>query len=986
MTTQEILQGVHDWTNGKIVYDISVAHPDGQGNPTKYATLAAALGTNGANIPDTIRKGGMSIKFIQNSDNKYVQYRLMAQNFTTDVTQWQGVDEITKNVSIKVNKIQRTFNEVAPTTTVSSLSFSSDGVISSEEISTHKVVYSQKLTKGTNIICTLLTNRIEGRPFNFGFTSVNPSEQQTLVGLQLTNVSCYTVKTTEKEIYIEVPYDGYFVYYYYNQNWETRDFILYLTNDDNTVIDVSALNAKDGVLATYETLAEALAAVPVSCRNGGVTIKYIDSTTNLYVQYRLMYPSWTTRSSSWRGEESTPTLGSNNLITSGGTHRGLTEIGKVYQDTVDLDVEAPNTWKHILSDIYFYPGNYYEVEISRTGESRNIIYGLGWGNTDNLIEIIRTTETEFTLKFEIPSTANRNFYFLEARATTTTPLTGEIAITAIYKTPLESKIDKKIGDVATEINNNISSNITIVNQQMGILSDKIDSVEHDLQESDNGGIITQNEIVNTTHSTKGTRIGNHYAVTEKSINSTFYVRISNPYKHRLYISTLRRNPPQYYTSGDLLTTLLYSTKEVIEATFTIPEGDKTSEEFVKLIGIYTIETDESFTVDMFSYKNSINVNGFKVDTAKEDIKAIQTNYSQLSSDVDAIENVIFPGTDIVKLNDIAKTLYRIKSAKKTVINGNETEVTPLMLLHFSDIHANDTGLARIKQFAQYYTEYLDDVICTGDLVYAHLLPVETTMAFWNNAEVSSYLTCVGNHEGSFNSEGATAKQVYDGIIAPYVSNWGNVVQPANASENGLSYYYKDYAASNVRLIVLDAYTHGDDSYRSNQATWLSNVLADALTNGLSVLCAIHQAGSNLTKFDCAFSQMSSDWNGSGIPTSFTDAVDTFMTSGGDFIAWIAGHTHRDVCGVDSVYNKQLKIIIDCTKFSDSGELIRLENDKSYDLFNLVAVDTVNKTIKFIRIGADLDMYLRKRETMSIQYASNSYSTIATPTVISNNGD
>lgn len=79
------------------VYDISVNHPDGQGNPTPYTNLTAALGTNGANIPADIRRGGMSIKFIQgtvqSSDNKYVQHRCMAQNFTTNVTQWQGVDD-----------------------------------------------------------------------------------------------------------------------------------------------------------------------------------------------------------------------------------------------------------------------------------------------------------------------------------------------------------------------------------------------------------------------------------------------------------------------------------------------------------------------------------------------------------------------------------------------------------------------------------------------------------------------------------------------------------------------------------------------------------------------------------------------------------------------------------------------------------------------------------------------------------------------------
>ena len=77
-------------------YDISAAHAVG-GVLATYANLQAALGTNGANIPEGIRKGGMSVKFIQgsapSSDNKYIQFRCMTQNFTTDTTQWAISDE-----------------------------------------------------------------------------------------------------------------------------------------------------------------------------------------------------------------------------------------------------------------------------------------------------------------------------------------------------------------------------------------------------------------------------------------------------------------------------------------------------------------------------------------------------------------------------------------------------------------------------------------------------------------------------------------------------------------------------------------------------------------------------------------------------------------------------------------------------------------------------------------------------------------------------
>lgn len=76
------------------VYDISLNHAD-----TKYADLAAALGTNGANVPVGVRKGGMSVKYVQSSDNKYVQYRLEAKDWSINPNDWV----INNLLSIKQN-------------------------------------------------------------------------------------------------------------------------------------------------------------------------------------------------------------------------------------------------------------------------------------------------------------------------------------------------------------------------------------------------------------------------------------------------------------------------------------------------------------------------------------------------------------------------------------------------------------------------------------------------------------------------------------------------------------------------------------------------------------------------------------------------------------------------------------------------------------------------------------------------------------------
>lgn len=86
--------------NGDGVFDISVHNP-ANGLPTPYPDLKTALGTDGEHVPQSLRKGGMSVKFIQgntlspsqnnapNSDNKYVQYRCLATSFSTNVADWQ---------------------------------------------------------------------------------------------------------------------------------------------------------------------------------------------------------------------------------------------------------------------------------------------------------------------------------------------------------------------------------------------------------------------------------------------------------------------------------------------------------------------------------------------------------------------------------------------------------------------------------------------------------------------------------------------------------------------------------------------------------------------------------------------------------------------------------------------------------------------------------------------------------------------------------
>lgn len=81
------------------VFDISAYHASG-GILTTYTDLSAALDSNnGGGVPQSLQRGGMSIKFVCSSDNKYVQYRYMGTKTTGnpnpffDESNWQGIED-----------------------------------------------------------------------------------------------------------------------------------------------------------------------------------------------------------------------------------------------------------------------------------------------------------------------------------------------------------------------------------------------------------------------------------------------------------------------------------------------------------------------------------------------------------------------------------------------------------------------------------------------------------------------------------------------------------------------------------------------------------------------------------------------------------------------------------------------------------------------------------------------------------------------------
>ncbi len=106
------------------VYDVSEKNPTAGPNNDGKFTLEYILNQNNVNtlIPTAVRKGGMSIKFVHSSDNKYVQYRYTGTAVTgepnpfLDTFNWLNIDGqkeielLTDSVNIKPNTLYKLGN------------------------------------------------------------------------------------------------------------------------------------------------------------------------------------------------------------------------------------------------------------------------------------------------------------------------------------------------------------------------------------------------------------------------------------------------------------------------------------------------------------------------------------------------------------------------------------------------------------------------------------------------------------------------------------------------------------------------------------------------------------------------------------------------------------------------------------------------------------------------------------------------------------
>ena len=328
---------------------------------------------------------------------------------------------------------------------------------------------------------------------------------------------------------------------------------------------------------------------------------------------------------------------------------------------------------------------------------------------------------------------------------------------------------------------------------------------------------------------------------------------------------------------------------------------------------------------------------------------------------------------IIERNDERTTISKLVQMNRPKRTGSRTLGTPpLVFIHFSDIHGDERCLRSVVRYKEQYSGYIVDILHTGDSVTTYSTD---GIEFWDEVDgAESILNCIGNHDTRVRNTwiGLDMASSYSTYFAPYIENWG-----VEYTE-GKTYYYKDYTSNSVRLIVLDIMHQTQE-----QLSWFESILEDAKDNGLHVICACHaRSNTDVTPIDTPWDDVNvvpynpvvSDSSTSAYPTvmsdDYADAVDSFIQAGGHFICWLHGHTHYKMFATLTNHPGQLDVSVANAgrpAYAWTYVWARIDDTRSEDDFNVVAVDTDSGVLRIMKVGVDYDRYMRHVDTISWDY-------------------
>ena len=688
------------------------------------------------------------------------------------------------------------------------------------------------------------------------------------------------------------------------------------------VYDVSTHN--NG--AVFESLSALLSSsnldtlIPVSVRYGGMSIKFIQSSDNKYVQYRLMTNEWSTNIENWSfcGND-------------------------VYVDNPEWIYVLLDAEKRILAGIKLDGSVEWSIGVP-TPVKKYI--------TERLTEIMADVETKVDKedgKSLVDSEFAGGISYVENSEFVNVKTDAEGKILWAIKT--DGSIYYGAG-IPPQI-------IDYINEKIGELSpDEYENIVAFLNGLEEGDKTLQTLLNEKVDKVEGkSLIDSYYASSQSVINNSEYLQA-----------------------------ITDSENKIIEGI---------TDEGVKQVNI-PINTP-SVAIDHVDNQNWINavldekhkvVSGRKVNgVLVENVGIESPTIEELKVRIAEQETP----TSILSLNPKAELLPVIKNYKHNQVNetgdGTPTrEYQNLSLVWFSDIHSDGEELRRIVDFYNCYEEYLDGIICTGDVVAQTW---KDDFSYWHKNGGDKVLFVNGNHDTYTPINGSiktyySAEAGYKRYIEPFLSATNLTESPINKM-----YWVKDFPESKIRLIAVDVmhlnekydyhtyepvresgiYPDGGTVDNGEQLAWFISKLNEVKNTDWQVICAAHfPAYRNTDNFiKSTFSIIPFKQNlGGQLQEEYQTAVSDFIDNGGNFICWMCGHHHEDEIFLSERDNRQLCVAVDCcqrslgyigTYGSDEASyqsIIKPKHTKAQDSFNIINVEPRQHFLRMYRVGTQYD--------------------------------
>lgn len=318
--------------------------------------------------------------------------------------------------------------------------------------------------------------------------------------------------------------------------------------------------------------------------------------------------------------------------------------------------------------------------------------------------------------------------------------------------------------------------------------------------------------------------------------------------------------------------------------------------------------------------------------------------------------------NIIELNRDVEPLIIQGTATRTIFFEKKfgDKFKPLQFIHCSDVHARIEMWNRILEYVNYYSEYIEFIIHTGDYCWSHQQEYHDLYNTGIKCKRPIY-PCVGNHDTykvsswELNTKESTHKLVFEPFDC-------SDLQFMNCDFSMT--YYKDFPESNIRIIVLDIYYDIE-----KQCEWLKNILEDSFNKGFCVITAMHQPSGNVNdSFGVTF-HTKDDYEslcGKNRQHPFEPVIAEFISRGGCHICNLVGDVHHDLFGFTDagVLNTAVPSATCWDGWCDGK---KVQGTRTFDCFNAVSVDTNLSLLKIARVGNNRDHYFRSQRSLCYDY-------------------